>query len=96
MTAPAPTLAGLHGLAQRRPLYSRLPGLYFVTPAWVKLAARSVFAARQGRLDGLLRRYLGALEALPDGDGRPVPLLLTHDVDTAAGLATHAAAAAAA
>jgi hypothetical protein len=88
VTAPAPSLAGLHGLAQKRPLYSRVPGLYFLAPAWVKLAARSVFAARQGRIEALVRRYLGVLEDVPDGDGRPVPLLLTHDVDTEAGLAT--------
>lgn len=88
MSGLAPTLAGLHGANQRRPLYSRLPGLYFVTPAWVKLAARSVFAARQGRLQTLIERYLAVLEQAPAGDGSPVPLLLTHDVDTAEGLAT--------
>ena len=85
---PAPTLAGLYGRDQRRPLYSRLPALYFLTPPWLKRAARVAFAVRQGRTDALIERYLGALESVPDGDGRPVPLLLTHDVDTAAGLAT--------
>ena len=88
MRSLAPSLAGLHGVAQTRPLYSRIPTLYFVTPAWVKLAARSAFAARQGRVDALIRRYLGFLDGAPAGDGRPVPLLLTHDVDTPAGLAT--------
>ena len=88
MTVPTPSLAGLHGAGQRRPLYSRLPVLYFMTPAWVKLAARSAFAAGQGRIDALVARYLGLLQKAPDGDGQPVPLLLTHDVDTAAGLAT--------
>jgi len=88
VSAATPTLAGLHGRDQRRPLYSRLPALYFLAPAWVKLAARSAFAVRQGRADALIASYLGALESLQDGDGRPVPLLLTHDVDTAAGLAT--------
>ncbi len=88
MTTLTPSLAGLHGADQRRPLYSRLPGLYFRTPAWVKLAARSAFAARQGRTDALIRRYLDRLEYAPAGDGNPVPLLLTHDVDTAEGLAT--------
>jgi peptidoglycan/xylan/chitin deacetylase (PgdA/CDA1 family) len=87
VSAPRPSLAGLHGLAQKRPLYSRLPALYFATPAWVKRAARSAFAARQGRIEGLVRRYLAFLEDAPAGDGRPVPLLLTHDVDTAEGLA---------
>jgi hypothetical protein len=86
VTVPTPTLAGLHGADQRRPLYSRLPALYFMTPAWLKLAARSAFAAGQGRIEALIARYLGLLENAPDGDGRPVPLLLTHDVDTAAGL----------
>ena len=88
MTGPTPTLAGLHGADQRRPLYSRLPALYFCTPAWVKLAARSAFAARQGRVETLVQRYLDTLEHAPAGDGRPVPLLLTHDVDTAEGMAT--------
>jgi peptidoglycan/xylan/chitin deacetylase (PgdA/CDA1 family) len=83
-----PTLAGLHGLDQKRPLYSRIPALYFVTPAWVKLAARAAFAAGQGRIDALVERYLAFLEGAPAGDGRAAPLLLTHDVDTAAGLAT--------
>ncbi|HET7342189.1 MAG TPA: hypothetical protein VFL90_12050 [Methylomirabilota bacterium] len=85
---PAPSLAGLHGADQRRPLYSRLPVLYFLAPAWVKLAARSAFAARQGRIDALVQRYLGVLEGAPAGDGSPVPVVLTHDVDTAEGLAT--------
>ena len=88
MRAPAPTLAGLHGADQKRPLYSRFSALYFRTPAWLKLAARSAFASRQGQLDGLIARYLASLEGAPAGDGRPVPVLLTHDVDTAAGLAT--------
>jgi hypothetical protein len=88
VTAPTPRLAGLHGADQRRPLYSRLPGLYFLAPAWVKLAARSAFAARQGRGEALIQRYLAFLDGVPDGDGAPVPLLLTHDVDTAEGLAT--------
>ncbi len=88
MSAPVPSLAGLHGADQRRPLYSRLPALYFIAPAWVKLAARAAFASRQGRADGLIQRYLGVLEDAPSGDGRPVPVLLTHDVDTAEGLAT--------
>ncbi len=87
MTGLQPSLAGLHGVEQKRPLYSRIPALYFVTPAWVKLAARSAFAARQGRVDGLIQRYLGFLDRVPAGDGRPAPLLLTHDVDTAEGLA---------
>jgi hypothetical protein len=88
VSAPLPTLAGLHGADQRRPLYSRFPALYFVTPAWVKRAARSAFAARQGRIERLIARYLDVLERAPEGDGRPVPLVLTHDVDTAEGLAT--------
>ncbi len=88
MSAPLPTLAGLHGADQRRPLYSRLPALYFIAPAWVKLAARAAFASRQGRVEGLVRRYLGLLDGAPAGDGRPAPLVLTHDVDTAEGLAT--------
>jgi hypothetical protein len=88
VSGPQPTLAGLHGLDQKRPLYSRLPALYFITPAWVKLAARSAFAAGQGRIDALVRRYLAFLEDAPAGDGRAAPLLLTHDVDTARGLAT--------
>ena len=88
MSAPLPTLAGLHGADQRRPLYSRFPALYFATPAWVKRAARSAFAARQGRIERLIARYLDVLERAPEGDGRPVPLVLTHDVDTAEGLAT--------
>ena len=88
MSAPTPSLAGLHGADQRRPLYSRLPALYFRTPAWVKLAARSAFAARQGKIEALIQRYLSVLEYAPAGDGTPVPLLLTHDVDTAEGLAT--------
>ena len=88
MSGPAPTLAGLHGADQRRPLYSRVPTLYFHAPAWVKLAARSAFAARQGRIDALVQRYLDRLEYAPAGDGEPVPLLLTHDVDTAEGLET--------
>lgn len=87
MTSLAPSLAGLHGVGQRRPLYSRIPALYFATPAWVKRAARSAFAVRQGRVDALIRRYLSFLDGAPPGDGRPVPLLLTHDVDTAEGLA---------
>ena len=87
MSAPTPSLAGLHGADQRRPLYSRLPALYFRTPAWVKLVARSAFAARQGKIDALIQRYLLLLEHAPAGDGAPVPLLLTHDVDTAEGLA---------
>jgi hypothetical protein len=88
VSAPTPSLAGLHGADQRRPLYSRLPALYFRTPAWVKLAARSAFAARQGKIEALIQRYLSVLEYVPAGDGTPVPLLLTHDVDTAEGLAT--------
>lgn len=88
MTALAPSLAGLHGAGQRRPLYSRLPALYFLTPPWVKAAARWVFAARRGRVDALIERYLAVLDGARDGDGSPVPLLLTHDVDTAEGLAT--------
>jgi polysaccharide deacetylase len=87
VSLPAPTLAGLHGADQRRPLYSRLPALYFMAPAWVKLAARSAFAARQGRIDALVQRYLRVLEGAPAGDGRPVPVVLTHDVDTAEGFA---------
>jgi hypothetical protein len=87
VSRPLPSLAGLHGVDQKRPLYSRFPALYFMTPAWVKLAARSSFAARQGRVEGLVRRYLAFLDTAPAGDGRPVPLLLTHDVDTAEGLA---------
>jgi len=87
VSTPTPTLAGLHGADQRRPLYSRLPALYFRTPAWIKLAARSALAARQGRIDVLIRRYLDLLEYAPAGDGTPVPLLLTHDVDTAEGMA---------
>jgi hypothetical protein len=35
----------------------------------------------------LIERYLAHLDVLGDGDGQPVPLLLTHDVDTADGLA---------
>ena len=73
-----PTLAGLHGADQRRPLYSRFPALYFATPAWVKRAARSAFAARQGRIERLIARYLDVLERAPEGDGRPVPLVLKH------------------
>jgi hypothetical protein len=88
VNAPQPTLAGLHGRDQKRPLYSRFSALYFRTPAWLKLAARSAFASRQGRLDDLVARYLAFLEGAPAGDGRPVPVLLTHDVDTAQGLAT--------
>jgi hypothetical protein len=88
VSAPTPSLAGLHGADQRRPLYSRLPVLYFRTPAWVKLAARSAFAARQGKIEALIQRYLSVLEYAPAGDGAQVPLLLTHDVDTAEGLAT--------
>ena len=88
MTTLTPTLAGLHGADQRRPLYSRVPALYFRAPAWVKLAARSAFAARQGRIDMLIQRYLDRLQYAPAGDGNPVPLLLTHDVDTAEGLGT--------
>jgi peptidoglycan/xylan/chitin deacetylase (PgdA/CDA1 family) len=88
VSRPQPSLAGLHGLDQKRPLYSRFPALYFITPAWVKLAARSAFAASQGRVEELVRRYLAFLEGAPAGDGRPAPLLLTHDVDTAEGLET--------
>jgi len=87
VSRPQPSLAGLHGVGQTRPLYSRLPALYFLTPAWVKRAARSAFAARQGRVEALVRRYLAFLDGAPAGDGRPAPLLLTHDVDTAEGLA---------
>lgn len=88
MSRPQPTLAGLHGLDQKRPLYSRIPAFYFMTPAWVKRAARTALAAGQGRIDALVQRYLAFLEGAPAGDGRAAPLLLTHDVDTAQGLAT--------
>ncbi|HSE06662.1 MAG TPA: hypothetical protein VLK35_21120 [Methylomirabilota bacterium] len=88
MSGPTPSLAGLYGVAQRRPLYSRFPALYFSTPAWVKRAARSAFASRQGQVERLLERYLGFLAGAPAGDGDPVPVLLTHDVDTVEGLAT--------
>jgi hypothetical protein len=87
VSAPQPTLAGLHGCDQKRPLYSRFSALYFRTPAWLKLAARSAFAARQGQPARLTERYLAFLEGVPAGDGCPVPVLLTHDVDTAGGLA---------
>jgi hypothetical protein len=85
--APGPTLDGLLGRAQRRPLYSRFPALYFRTPALVRSAARRLRAGRQGDARALVRRYLAFLERFPAGDGRPVPVLLTHDVDTAEGLA---------
>jgi len=88
VTALQPRLAGLQGLDQTRPLYSRFPALYFRTPAWVKRAARSAFAARHGQVAGLTERYLRFLDEAPPGDGRPVPVLLTHDVDTAEGFAT--------
>jgi hypothetical protein len=87
-SGPAPSLSGLYGAGQRRPLYSRFPGLYFLAPAWVKLAARSAVASRHGHVERLLERYLAFLDGAPAGDGNPVPVLLTHDVDTAEGLAT--------
>jgi hypothetical protein len=82
-----PSREGLLGLHQKRPLYSRLPALYVLTPPWVRSAARGLFASSQGRREALVERYLGCLASLPDGDGRPVPLLLTHDVDTPPGYA---------
>jgi hypothetical protein len=88
MTVTAtPSRAGLYGIEQRRPLYSRVPGLYFRTPAWVKALARRAWAARQPDPPALIHAYLEALDALPSADGAPVPLLLTHDVDTARGYA---------
>lgn len=85
--SPAARLSGLHGAEQRRPLYSRLPALYFRTPPWVRAAARKVIGVRRRQAGWLLQSYLGRLEALPAADGSPVPLLLTHDVDTAQGYA---------
>jgi hypothetical protein len=82
---PAPSRAGLYGTDQRRPLYSRAPRLYFRTPAWAKHLARRAFAARQRDRGALIREYLGRLRSLPTADSAPVPLLLTHDVDTAEG-----------
>lgn len=85
---PARIRAGLHGAEQRRPLYSRFPPLYVVAHPWLKAAARRVFAVRQGRTDALVHAYLERFDDLPAADGAPVPLLLTHDIDTAAGYAT--------
>jgi hypothetical protein len=88
MTAAAtPSRAGLYGIEQRRPLYSRAPALYFRTPAWARAFARRAWAARQPDPRALTRAYLEALDGLPSADGAPVPLLLTHDVDTARGYA---------
>ncbi len=84
---PGPSLSGLHGTDQRRPLYSRFPALYLHTPPWVRSVARRLIGGRQGEAGQLLRSYLGRLDALPAADGSPVPLLLTHDVDTAQGYA---------
>jgi hypothetical protein len=85
--APAASLAGLYGEAQARPLYSRLPRLYFHAPRWLRSSARRLVGARRGSADRLIERYLARTDALPDGDGQSVPVLLTHDVDTAEGLA---------
>lgn len=85
--AAAPSLAGLHGAGQRRPLYSRLPVLYFAMPAWTRSFARWLVGSRHGGR-ALVDRYLARLAGWPAGDGRPVPLLLTHDVDTPEGYRT--------
>src|SRR5262245_26346238 len=83
----AASLAGLFGAQQRRPLYSRLPSLYFRTPAWVKAAARWTIGARRGGRTALVEQYLHHLDDFPAAAGAPVPVLLTHDVDTAQGYA---------
>lgn len=85
MSVSGPSIAGLYGATQRRPLYSRFPSLYFHVPAWVKSLARASFASRQGSSGVLVERYLARLATFPPGDGRPVPVLLTHDADTLSG-----------
>jgi len=85
--APRPSLSGLFGADQKRPLYSRLPGLYFATPPGVKSMMRWLLGARRGGSEALIRQYLGRLDQVPTGEGRPVPMLFTHDVDTAEGYA---------
>ena len=54
MTPPVPSLNGLYGMAQRRPLYSRVPALYFGAPPWVKSIARHWQAIRGGDVEGLI------------------------------------------
>ena len=66
---PAPSRAGLYGVDQRRPLYSRAPRLYFKTPAWAKHLARRAFAARQSDRRVLIAEYLGRLDTVPAADG---------------------------
>lgn len=87
----SPRLLALYGAGQRRPLYSRAPSLYFGAPSALRGLARRLAGGLGGRRDELLARYRDRLRALPSADGRPVPLLLTHDVDTAAGYASLAA-----
>jgi hypothetical protein len=85
MTTDAARLRGLYGAAQRRPLYSHMPSLYFGVPATLRRLVRRVVGLSRGRTDRLVQRYLDRLDDLSTADGRPVPLLLTHDVDTAEG-----------
>jgi hypothetical protein len=83
-----PSLDGLLGVGQPRPLHSRLPGAaYFAVPAGLKRAARGLVMRRRGDAGELVAAYLGRLAAAPPTAGAASPLLITHDVDTAEGFA---------
>jgi hypothetical protein len=83
-----PSREGLLGIGQPRPLHSRLPAAaYFALPAVLKRAARTLAMRRRGTADGLVAAYLGRLGEPRPGAAGESRLLVTHDVDTAEGLA---------
>lgn len=88
MSTQGPHLTGLYGLEQKRPLYSKYPSLYFLTPSWVRSLSRRILVGKKGEPAVLIKSYLERLKVFGDAGGMRVPILLTHDVDTARGLKT--------